>query len=283
MSDREIICCPKCGQKLRIPSELGTLKVSCPTCGESFSWDKVSGISSEKPIEPSPPKSKRGTRTKIRGKSMNPKIQMRIGHWGAITFFVLWFLPFIFGPPASHVRRLSTLFTLGILVCYIGGIESKKITTARTAFRVWWISYGVVGLATLFLELHGESDFQSVLIEFLPLTLFYGFMTLIMWTGLRGLKRIIEAESELDKSPTSDTMSSDLDKTLANNATVNVNEPKWPGIVLLIILLVIAGFIPQNAWWGRILFYIVMGLVVGCLCIIFPFMRKLIFGKSNRL
>jgi len=66
MSDREIICCPKCRQKLGIPSESGTLKVSCPTCGESFSWDKVSGISSKKPIEPSPPKSKRGKVTSKR-------------------------------------------------------------------------------------------------------------------------------------------------------------------------------------------------------------------------
>ena len=59
MSDREIICCPKCKQKLGVPSESGTLKVSCPTCGESFSWDKVSGISSKNPIEPSLPKSKK--------------------------------------------------------------------------------------------------------------------------------------------------------------------------------------------------------------------------------
>ena len=66
MSDREIICCPKCRQKLGIPSESGTLKVSCPTCGESFSWDKVLGISLEKPIEPSPPKSKRGKVTSKR-------------------------------------------------------------------------------------------------------------------------------------------------------------------------------------------------------------------------
>ncbi len=66
MSGREIICCPKCRQKLGIPSESGTLKVSCPTCGESFSWDKVSGISSKKLIGPSPPKSKRGKVTSKR-------------------------------------------------------------------------------------------------------------------------------------------------------------------------------------------------------------------------
>lgn len=206
---------------------------------------------------------------------------MRIGYWGAITFFVLWFFAFIFGPPASHVSRLSTLTSLGIFAYYIEGISKKKIKTTRIAFRIWWILYGVVLLGMLFLEVFGGSDFQSLLIMFLGIFSF-GFITLIMWIGLRGLKRTIEADSELDKSPTSNTTSSDSDKTLASNATMNTNEPKWPGIVLLIILLVIAGFIPQNAWWGRILFYIVMALVVVCLCTTFPFVRKLIFGKSHR-
>jgi hypothetical protein len=201
---------------------------------------------------------------------VKPKIQMRIGFWGVTTFFVLWFCAFIFDPPASHVTRLSMITSLAVFAYYIGGISEKKITTTRTAFRIWWILYGVAMLGILFLEVLGGSDFQSVLIIFLPLALSFGFMTLIMWMGLRGLERIIEAENELDKSPVSST-------------TLKTDEPKWPGIVLLIILLVIAGFIPQNAWWGRILFYILMALVVACLCTIFPFMRKLIFGKSNRL
>ncbi len=200
---------------------------------------------------------------------MKPKIQMRIGYWGVTTFFVLWFFAFIFGPPASHVSRLSTLASLGIFAYYIDGISKKKITTTRTVFRIWWILYGVVLLGMLFLEVFGGSDFQSVLIIF-GTAFSFGFITLIMWMGLRGLERIIEAESELDK-------------TFASNATLNADEAKWPGIVWLIILLAVAWFVPQNTWWGRIIFYILMAMVVICLCSIFPFMRKMIFGKSNRL
>ncbi|MFH1614492.1 MAG: AAA domain-containing protein [Planctomycetota bacterium] len=43
----QIICCPKCGQKLRVPSNQGVLNVKCPSCGERFSFDKESSISSE--------------------------------------------------------------------------------------------------------------------------------------------------------------------------------------------------------------------------------------------
>lgn len=43
----QIICCPKCRQKLKVPSNQGALNVKCPSCGERFSFDKESSISSE--------------------------------------------------------------------------------------------------------------------------------------------------------------------------------------------------------------------------------------------
>ena len=41
----QIIRCPKCRQKLRVPSNQGALNVKCPSCRESFSLDEESGIS----------------------------------------------------------------------------------------------------------------------------------------------------------------------------------------------------------------------------------------------
>jgi hypothetical protein len=210
---------------------------------------------------------------------MKPKTQMRIGLWGVTTFFVLWFLPFIFGPPSSHVSRLSTLISLGIFAYYIGGISEKKIKTTRKAFRIWWILNGVVILGSIFLGVFGETEFREVFIIFIILVI---FVTFVMWMGLRGLERILADESELDKTFVKNATLSELDKSPARNTTLKTNEPKWPGVVLLIILLVVAWFVPQSAWWGRIIFYILMALVTGCLCSIFPFMRKMIFGKSNK-
>ena len=44
----QIIRCPKCRQKLRVPSNQGALNVKCPSCGESFPLDDESGISLER-------------------------------------------------------------------------------------------------------------------------------------------------------------------------------------------------------------------------------------------
>ncbi|MBN2376655.1 MAG: hypothetical protein JXD22_09645 [Sedimentisphaerales bacterium] len=68
-----------------------------------------------------------------------------------------------------------------------------------------------------------------------------------------------------------------------NNPVLNKlksEEAKWPGIVYILIFLVIAWFIPQNVWWGKILFYILMGLIVISLCCISDTIKTLIFGKK---
>lgn len=212
-----------------------------------------------------------------------PKIQMRIGFWGGITFLVLqlYFVisEFIFAPHLSHVTRLSMIAILAIFGYYIEGIRKKKIATVRTAFCIWWISYGIVVLGFLWLTVLDRSDFKSTLITFLSLIFSFGFMTFILWMGLRGLERIMEAEHKLNKTLATNATLSELDKPLVNNITANADEAKWPGFLWLIIILAIAWFVPQNIWWGRIIFYILMAMVVLCLCSIFPFIRKLIFRK----
>jgi CheY-like chemotaxis protein len=37
----EIIACRDCGQKLRVPSHLGSLTVRCPACGHFFDWSRL--------------------------------------------------------------------------------------------------------------------------------------------------------------------------------------------------------------------------------------------------
>jgi len=61
----------------------------------------------------------------------------------------------------------------------------------------------------------------------------------------------------------------------------DASEAKWPGIVWLIIILVAAWFVPQETWWGKILFYVLMAMTVVCLYAIFPFVKRLILGKSK--
>ena len=44
MSNIQIINCPNCSQKLRIPFDRGMLSIKCPACGKKFFWSKKVGI-----------------------------------------------------------------------------------------------------------------------------------------------------------------------------------------------------------------------------------------------
>ena len=39
MSDHTIKTCPKCGQQLRFPENIGGMLMACPSCGEKFRSD----------------------------------------------------------------------------------------------------------------------------------------------------------------------------------------------------------------------------------------------------
>ncbi len=36
----DVINCPNCNSKLRVPSDKGKIKVTCPTCSTEFQWGK---------------------------------------------------------------------------------------------------------------------------------------------------------------------------------------------------------------------------------------------------
>ena len=39
MTDHMVKTCPKCGQKLRFPENIGGMLMACPSCGEKFRSD----------------------------------------------------------------------------------------------------------------------------------------------------------------------------------------------------------------------------------------------------
>ena len=51
MEQYEIISCPKCQKKLRLPSNQGLLNVKCPDCQTHFFWESSKGIISDKKPE----------------------------------------------------------------------------------------------------------------------------------------------------------------------------------------------------------------------------------------
>lgn len=60
---------------------------------------------------------------------------------------------------------------------------------------------------------------------------------------------------------------------------LKAGKSKLPSIVILVVCLVVAFFVPQQHWWGKIGFWVLMGIVLLCLCDLFRFIRRLIFGK----
>ena len=134
---------------------------------------------------------------------MKPKTQMRIGLWGAIAITVFGVYQFIHQPSLS-VEGLGMLTSLIIFAVYIFGIIRKKHKTVRGAYRFWWISMVVllgIGFIGLFLCANwGEwhKSLLMILVIFLCTGVPFGIMTLILWTGLRGLERIMKAEKAGD-------------------------------------------------------------------------------------
>lgn len=59
------------------------------------------------------------------------------------------------------------------------------------------------------------------------------------------------------------------EKTCAKDDSIHkgfaAKEVKWPGFIWIVVLLFVAHFIPQDTWWGKVLFYVVMAGIVTCI------------------
>jgi hypothetical protein len=137
---------------------------------------------------------------------MKAKTQIRIGLWGAILLTAFGVFDCLYHLPSSFAEILyemfNYLFTIIILVFYIVSIVRKKLRTTIIAYRIWWISCVVLlwlSAYVSFLEGKWAESFKSFITEVIMILYFilpFGFVTLILWMGIRGLKRMIETENE---------------------------------------------------------------------------------------
>lgn len=139
---------------------------------------------------------------------MKARTQMRIGLWGTIALLVFGLYQFIrLLPSASLITLLGMLVSIILFTIYIFSIVRKKLKSTQRVYRIWWV-LGLVELSILFIGLLVAGKWTenlqatlTVLIIFLCFALPFGFMTLVLWIGLRGLERILgpENKSNADK------------------------------------------------------------------------------------
>lgn len=100
---------------------------------------------------------------------------------------------------------LGTFEAVVLSVIYVYAIRKNKLKAVLVVYRIWWV-LGLIGLSIIFLGIlvagKWTESFESlvlVLIILLCLGLPLGLITFLWWTGLRGLKRIVETENRSSK------------------------------------------------------------------------------------
>lgn len=92
----------------------------------------------------------------------------------------------------------GTLFSTILAIIYVFALRRKSLKVVRKVFRIWWI-LGLIELTLVSLPIivagkWAESCENFLIAVFILLCLWLPFclITLFMWTGLKGLKRIVE-------------------------------------------------------------------------------------------
>jgi len=144
---------------------------------------------------------------------MRAKTQMRIGLWGAVFITGLGIhhffseLPYLSYPDFL----ICVAFPMLLFVIYIFSILSKNLKMSKIIYRIWlYVAIIILFLNALFdiLTLMGMFSIPlewADVIGFLILVVVYGFITLILRTGLKGLKQIIEVDNKSMIENTSQT------------------------------------------------------------------------------
>ncbi len=93
---------------------------------------------------------------------------------------------------------VGTLFSTILAIIYVFALRRKRLKVVRKIFRVWWV-LGLIELTLVFLPIlvagkwvESRENFLIAIFILLCLGLPFGLITLLMWTGLKGLKRIVE-------------------------------------------------------------------------------------------
>lgn len=171
------------------------------------------------------------------------------------------------------------------------GDESRIEEKQKSMFERYRLSHGpFVNMARTFLTF--TTEIKDLFPEYCNLILSQILSSVL--TTIRGvflpsdgpykhpLKERIRAQEKLLKAyaPTFDR-----EGYFKNNPVLEelrAKEVKWAGVAYIIICLVLAWFVPQGQWWGKIIFLILIGIIFLCLCSIFPVFKRIIFGKTNK-
>ena len=125
---------------------------------------------------------------------------MQIGLCGAIVFIIFGLVQFIRGQLSSSIGLWITFTSGPLFAIYIFGIVTRKLKTTQIVFHVWCALASVticIVFAGLLLENEESSESLLMLVSliFLRLVVPAAIVTVILWIGLRALKRIISANN----------------------------------------------------------------------------------------
>jgi hypothetical protein len=150
---------------------------------------------------------------------MKPKTQMRIGLWGIIALTFLAVCQFIFEPSNTGMKVVEFIYLI-FSVVYILNVIRRNLNIVRKVFRVYlvlfviWVIFVFIGaiIPTIFTPERWK-EIPIGLVGMIIIILLCAIPIFIMRMGIRGLERVLEAESELDKTP-------------VNNVTLKADETK---------------------------------------------------------
>ena len=172
---------------------------------------------------------------------MQAKTQMRIGLWG-VVFTIGLGIYYLFSEWPWYLPDFLICFAFPMLlfVIYIFSILRKDLKTTKRMYLIWQY-YAVIYLCFVaFTEImtilgfipHGIPYLMSDVILFLFALVLIGFITLVLWTGVRGLRGIVEAESKLNVE---NTFEQDKSRYLVKNKKQLISM--WCGIIAIVIWL----------------------------------------------
>lgn len=132
---------------------------------------------------------------------MKAKTQKNIGLVSAGIMFIVGIYQLLFW---SHqiIELLGLLETTVLSGIYVFALSRKKLGVAEVVYRTWWI-IGVILLGVVFLGLlvsgkwaESFTAFLTVVIILLSLGLPFMLIMFLWWTGIKGLRRIIETANK---------------------------------------------------------------------------------------
>jgi len=144
---------------------------------------------------------------------MKPKTQMRIGLWGIIFLFIKAGFTSLFPPKNVYISERGGYILLILFFCFIMGIIYNKLALARTSYYLFLVLY-VLAVVSMLIGVFAPAISTRRLAElpivgrlkvlaWIVVVLF--IPTILMWTGIRGLSRMIEDEKKSNIETTSTT------------------------------------------------------------------------------